>query len=169
MPITDLIPWKRNEGRGLTVRRRDDPILAIQEEMNRLFDDFITDPFAMNPSRALRTFGGSFIPSIDVSESEKEVTVTAEIPGMDENDIQVSFNQGTLAIYGEKQDEKEEKDRRFHRVERSFGSFRREIAMPCEVEGDKITATFKKGVLTVVLPKSSRSEVLGKRIQVTRG
>jgi len=169
MPITDLLPWRRNEERDLVVRRREDPFLAMQEEMNRMFEDFFTDPFRLLPSRMLNFYGGSFLPSVDVSENDKEVIVTAEVPGMDENDIQVTFNKGVLVIQGEKRAEKEEKDRRYHRVERSYGSFRREIMMPTEVDEDKITATFKKGVLTVVLPKSTRPEVVGKRITVTRG
>ena len=169
MPITDLLPWNRENDKRLAVRKNlDDPFLAIQDEMNRMFDEFTGGVFPTLPSRWMN-YGGSFMPRLDVSEDEKEIAVSVEIPGMDENDIQVSFNHGVLVISGEKRSEKEEKDRRFHRVERSFGSFRREVEMPGEVEEDKITATFKKGVLTVVLPKSTRPEVTGKRIVVNKG
>jgi hypothetical protein len=87
----------------------------------------------------------------------------------DEDDLQLSFAKGILTIFGEKRAEKEEKDSRYYRIERAYGSFRRAIEMPGEVEEDNITATFKKGVLTVVLPKSTRAEVLGRRITVTKG
>ncbi len=169
MPITDLLPWRRENDRALSLRRREDPFLALQDEMNRLFDTFFSDPFSVRPFRELAGFQGSFMPRLDVSENDKEVLVSVEIPGMDENDIQVTFNDGVLAIYGEKRAEKEEKDRRYHRVERSYGSFRREVEIPSPVEEDKITATFKKGVLSVTLPKSNRPEVLGRHIPVLKG
>jgi len=164
MPITDLLPWKRDDKALAQRRHEEDPFLALQEQMNRMFDDFLTEPLSLRNRPS-----GSFLPRVDVSENDKDVTVTAEIPGMDEKDIQVSYNKGVLTIYGEKREEKEENDRRYHRLERSFGSFRREVEMPCAVEEDRITATFKKGVLTVALPKSARPEVIEKRITVTRG
>lgn len=164
MAITDLLPWKRENQKSLAEQRSEqDPFLTLQDEMNRMFDSFMTEPWR-GSSRL-----GAFMPSMDVSENEKEVTVTAEIPGMDEKDIQVTFSKGVLAIYGEKREDRQEKNSRYHRIERTYGSFRREVPMPCEVEEDKITATFKKGVITVVLPKSARQEVLGKRITVTKG
>jgi len=106
---------------------------------------------------------------MDVSESDHEVVVTADLPGMDEKDVQVDFDHGVLSITGEKRAEKEDKDKRYHRIERSYGSFRREIAMPCEVDEGKITATFKKGELRVVLPKSHEAALSGKRITVSKG
>jgi len=164
MAITDLLPWKRDEQKSLAVQRAEqDPFLALQDQMNRMFDSFFEDPWRSTARM------GAFMPSMDVSEDDREVTVTAEVPGMDENDIQVTYQQGVLAIYGEKRGDRQQKGNRFHRIERSYGSFRREVRLPCEVDEDKITATFKKGVITVVLPKSARQEVLGKRITVTKG
>jgi HSP20 family protein len=169
MPITDLLPWRRENARELAVRRREDPFLSLQEEMNRLFDDFMTDPFHTSLSGRTEWNEGMFTPRVDVSETDKEVVVNADLPGMDENDIQVSFERGVLSIYGEKHTQNEEKERRYHRIERSFGSFRRNVEMPCEVEEDKITATFKKGELEIVLPKSAEAKVSGKRITVNKG
>lgn len=169
MPITDLLPWRRENERELAVRRREDPFLTLQEEMNRLFDDFMTDPFRTSLLGRQEWNAGVFAPRVDVSETDKEVVVNVDLPGMDENDIQVSFDRGMLLIRGEKHGEKEEKERRFHRIERTFGSFSRVIAMPCEVDEDKITATFQKGELKVVLPKSEQAEVSGKRIVVNKG
>jgi HSP20 family protein len=168
MSITDLLPWKREENRQLTIRR-DDPMLDVFDEMDRFWGDFMRDPFRMSLPGMFNRNLTSFTPRLDMSEGDKEFTVTAEMPGMDENDIQVRFNNGTLSISGEKREENEVKDRRFHRVERSYGSFWREVEIPVAVDEDKITATFKKGVLTVVLPKSTRPEVTGKRVQVLKG
>jgi len=164
MAITDLLPWKRENQNSLAEQRAEqDPFLALQNEMNRMFDSFFADP------RRSGNRMGAFMPNMDVSENDQEVTVTAEIPGMDENDIQVTYNKGVLAIYGEKRGENQQKGSRYHRIERTYGSFRREVSLPCEVEEDKITATFKKGVITVVLPKSAKPQVLGKRITVNKG
>jgi len=164
MAITDLLPWKKEEQKSLAERRTEqDPFLALQDEMNRMFDSYFADPWR-GTSRL-----GTFMPHMNVSENETDVTVTAEIPGMDENDIQVTYHKGILAISGEKRDDHQEKGSRYHRIERTYGSFRREVSLPCEVEEEKITATFKKGVITVVLPKSTRPEVLGKRITVSKG
>jgi HSP20 family protein len=169
MAITDLLPWKKNEEQKLAVRRSSEPAMDLYQEMDRFFDNFFSDPFRLPSSRLMSLAGGSFMPRVDLSENGKEIVVKAEMPGMDENDVQVSFSKGVLSIYGEKHEEKEDKDRRYHRIERSFGSFRREVEIPAAVEEDNISATFKKGVLTVVLPKSTRAEVLGRRINVIRG
>jgi HSP20 family protein len=169
MAITDLLPWKREEGKRLAVRRPENSVEDLYAQFERMFDDFLADPFSLGSPRGKSLYMGSFVPRVDVSENEKQVTVKAEVPGLDENDLQVSISKGVLTIYGEKQDEREEKDGRYHRIERAYGSFRRAIEMPCEVEEDNIAATFNKGVLKVVLPKSTHPEVLGRLIVVTKG
>lgn len=169
MAITDILPGRRDNERELAVRRREDPFMTLQDEMNRLFEDFMGDPFRFSLAKRNDWSGVDFYPSVDVSESDREVVVTADLPGMDENDVQVNFDRGVLTISGEKRTEREEKDKRYHRIERSYGSFRREVPMPCEVDEDKITATFKKGELKVVLPKSREAVMSGKRIAVTKG
>ena len=169
MAITDLLPWKREDGRRLAVRRPENSIDDLYDNLERMFDDFLANPFSLGSQRGIDQYSGSFVPRVDVSENEKQVTVKAEVPGLDEKDLQVSISKGVLIIFGEKRAEREEKDSRYHRIERAYGSFRRAIEMPCEVEEDNITATFTKGVLKVVLPKSTRPEVLGKRIVVTKG
>ena len=169
MAITDLLPWKREDSKRLAVRRPENSVDDLYDQMERMFDQFWSDPFSLAAPRGQSLYGGSFVPRVHVSENEKQVTVKAEVPGLDENDLQLSFAQGVLTIYGEKRAEREEKDSRYYRMERAYGSFRRSIEMPCEVEEEGITATFKKGVLTVALPKSTRLEVMGKRIVVTKG
>jgi len=168
MGITDLLPWKREEKNKPAIRR-DDPALHIASDLDRLANEFWREPFPMPWSRMAEMFDTGIFPHLDLSEGDMEFKVTAEMPGLDENDVRVSFNKGVLSISGEKRQENEVKDRRYHRIERSYGSFRREVEIPYEVEEDKITATFKKGVLTVVLPKSTRPESIGKRIQVIKG
>ena len=169
MPITDLLPWKREDGRRLAVRRPENSVDDLYDQMENMFDEFLANPFSLGSQRGSSSFVGSFNPRVDVSENDKQVTVKAEVPGLDEKDLQVSISKGVLMIYGEKRAERDEKDSRYHRIERAYGSFRRAIDMPCEVEEDNITATFNKGVLKVVLPKSTRPEVLGRRIVVTKG
>jgi len=105
---------------------------------------------------------------MDVSENDKEVKVEIELPGMEENDVQVSLSHNTLTISGEKKSEKEDKSRNYHRIERSYGSFSRSIPLPEGIDQDKIEAMFKKGVLHVVLPKTAQYVQEQKQIKVKR-
>jgi HSP20 family protein len=93
-------------------------------------------------------------PSIDVSESERDFVVKAEVPGVNPEDIEVSIDNNNLIISGEKRQEQEEKDRNYYRLERSYGSFRRSFALPADVDVDRIKASSKDGVISVVIPKS---------------
>ena len=140
-----LVPWWRSEG-GVAER---DPFAALQKEMNELLENFLGP-------RADRALGG-FSPKVDVAETETEVKVTAELPGMEEKDIDISVDGDMLTIKGEKKTEKEEKKEESYRLERSYGSFRRDILLPSKVQMDKVKATFAKGVLTVMLPKSAEA------------
>ena len=150
MPISDLLPWNRS-GHPLTVRQDDDPdndLMLMQTQMNRLFSEFFENPF-----RSLNTETSGFFPKVDVSETDSEFKVVAEIPGMSEKDIDVSFSEDTLIIAGHKETEKEGKDRRYHRIERTSGAFRREIPLTSQIAVEKIEAVFKNGELAVTLPK----------------
>jgi HSP20 family protein len=164
MAIRDLIPWN-NRGREISVRRSEEanPLLTLHREMNRLFDDvfrgFDAAPFASD-----RFFDGAMSwPKIEVSESEKDVRVSAELPGLDEKDVQLELTNGVLAIRGEKRTETEDKDRLF--TERYYGQFERRIPVD-EVDQDKVAASFKNGVLTVTLPKSATAQEKVKRIAI---
>jgi HSP20 family protein len=164
MAMRDLIPWNRD--RDVSVRRGEDhPFLTLHREMNRLFDDafrgFDLTPF--NSDRFFDRMGGSNWPSVEVSETGKEIKVTAELPGLDEKDVHVELANGVLAIAGEKRTETEDKDRRFS--ERSYGRFERRIAVD-DVDEDKISAAFKNGVLTVTLPKVAQAQAKVKRIAI---
>ena len=103
-------------------------------------------------------FGFRGFPSVDVSETQKNVIVKAELPGMDAKDVDLSIEKGTLVIRGEKKQESEEKDENYHRVERSYGSFHRSIPLPCKCDPDKVKAKYKNGVLTVTLPKDKDAQ-----------
>jgi HSP20 family protein len=97
---------------------------------------------------------GQWSPKIDVTETKEAFVVKAEVPGVEQKDILVSLQEQVLTIKGERQQEKEEKDERYHRVERSYGSFARSMRLPMSVDGEKVTASFKDGLLTVTLPKA---------------
>jgi HSP20 family protein len=163
MAMRDLIPWNR---RGEVAGRRaenGDPFLTLHREMNRLFDDVFRG-FDVAPLGSDRLFDrGIGWPSIEVSETEKDLKVTAELPGLDEKDVQVELANGVLSIKGEKKTETEDKDRRFS--ERFYGRFERSIPVE-DVDEDKISASFKNGVLTVTMPKTPQSRSNVKRIAI---
>ena len=132
-----------------------DPFLAIQRRMNRLFDDFMAPLPGLLPYEEI---GASFTPRVDVEENEKEVRVTAELPGMDAKDIDISIHRDVLTLRGEKSSEHEEKKGQYHRIERSYGSFERQIPLGVAVDAEKAAAEYKNGVLTVTLPKKAEAK-----------
>ena len=137
------------------VKRRNellDPFRRMDELMRRTWGDF---PFG---ELVEKEFGTEWVPSVDISETEKEITVKAELPGIDKKDIEISLDENHLIIKGEKRGETEETGKHFHRVERTFGSFYRSLLLPATVAKDKIDAAYKDGVLTVVLPKSEEAK-----------
>ena len=146
--------------------REDDALLDIRNQMNNMFDNFFERPFGLSPFFDESALVGGFAPNLDVSETEKEITISAELPGLEPDDIHISLAHNTLTISGEKRAEKEDKGKHFYRVERSYGSFQRTIPLPNEVSEDKIDATFKRGVLKVKLPKSQTTQEKSKRISI---
>ena len=152
MGVQDLIPWGRNSNAIDPLSRREEsPFLTLHREMNRLFDDMWRN-FDGGLPLSGRTGGWSQSwPSVEVSETDKEIAVTAELAGLTEKDIDVSLDNGTLILKGEKRAENEDKDRQFS--ERYYGRFERRIPLPADVEEDKVSASFKNGVLSIVLPK----------------
>ena len=132
----------------------------MRGEMDRLWEAF----FEGRPRR--RTDEGEWIPSVDVSETKNDLVVKAELPGMDPKDIDISLSDGHLIIRGEKKQEREEKEEDYHFIERSYGSFTRSIQLPKEVKHDKINASYKNGILKVVLPKSEEAKTKEIKIRV---
>lgn len=149
MTMRDLIPWGRqSSGTQAPVAYRGNevtPFFGLRREIDRLFDDIFRVP-------SLSGFGAVSWPSVEVSENDREVRVTAEIPGLSENDVQLSVQDGVLSIRGEKKSESDDQERGYS--ERWYGRFERRIALPTAIEEDKAEATFRDGVLTVLLPKS---------------
>ena len=148
--MTDLIRWRKGEDWGLSQMRR---------EMDRIFDRF-------SEAWPFRGFSetGRWMPSVDVSETDKEVIVRAELPGMDPKEIDISLSGNVLTIKGERKHEREEKKENFHLVERGSGSFSRTLQLPVEVKADKVKASYKDGVLSISMPKTEPEAV--KKIEV---
>ena len=156
MAITDLIPWKKNEDR-LAVRGREmDPFVQMRREIDQMFNGMLAD--WTGPMNLLDRHFGNWMPQIDVNETAKEIRVTAELPGMEEKDLEVSLVDRALTIKGEKSEEHEEEKGDVHRSERQYGMFERTIPLPSEVEVDKVKASFKKGVLKITLPKTKEAQ-----------
>jgi HSP20 family protein len=148
----ELMPRKKREQKDLVNLHPD-------------FDDFFNRFF----NRDLWASGemlreDRWLPSVDISEGRKDITVKAEIPGVEAKDIDISLNGKLLTIKGEKKQEKEEKEENYHRMERSYGYFNRTIKLPSEVDPEKVDASYKKGVLKIELKKTKESET--KKIEI---
>ena len=154
------------------------PLQSLHDEIDRLFEDFWPslpmprfgrrifdiDPFrgmeqALAPMRLTS-------PSVDVGENDKEITIAAELPGMDEEDIEVVLSDDLLTIKGDKKEEKEEKKKDYYLMERRYGSFQRSFRVPDTVDRDKIDASFKKGVLTIRMPKVAKAKAAQRKIKI---
>jgi HSP20 family protein len=137
-----------------------DPFMALRDRMERLMDEF-TGGFGVGPfSWDLRPFEwrmGAFLPVVDIKDRDNEIRIEMELPGVSEKDVDVSLSGDSLLIRGEKKHEAEEKEKGYYHAERSYGSFERSIPLPVDVERDKVQATFKDGVLSIVLPKSKEA------------
>ncbi|WBQ19189.1 Hsp20/alpha crystallin family protein [Sphingobium yanoikuyae] len=168
MAIRDLIPWSRQENRlpvPISAERarheNSDPLLSLHREVNRLFDDVFHGFGVPSPGSLER---GLSWPNIELAETDKEIAVTAELPGLDEEDVGITIGEGALTIRGEKKSEVQDNDRGYS--ERSYGRFERRIALPRGIERDGANARFKSGVLTVILPKTEAANENIRRIPV---
>ncbi len=147
---------------ALTKWRPRTDLLSFRDEINKLFDDFFQGP----PARA-SLWEGAWVPTTDVSETENEFTVKFELPGVSQKDVSISLTDDVLTVKGEKKQETEEKKRNYYRTECSYGAFQRSFRLPVPVKSDEIKATFKNGILEVVIPKAE--EVRPKDIQIEVG
>lgn len=184
MDIKKLAPWnwfKKEEGIGKIVPVRHsgtgeqdyplyNPITQFHREIDQIFHnvfrDFGLSPFEFERPLLPRMAEGILKPTLDLSATGKEYTISVEIPGVDEKDIKVDISDNTMTIRGEKKHAKEENEKNYYRIERSYGSFQRVLSLPEDANQDGVTAKFKKGVLTVTIPRKALPESDVKRIEV---
>lgn len=160
MNIKDLVRFGKKD---LPVKREEDnPYSMLRRDIDTLFDSF----FRSFDTEFFGNGTGVFSPKTDIRESEKTIRITIELPGMDEKDIEVSLTRDMLTIKGEKKEAQEDRGKDFYRLERSYGFFSRTVPLPVEVDGNKIEAYCKKGVLTITLPKSEKAVSETKKIAV---
>ena len=159
MAIGDITPWKWGGLRRLQDRPFESfrtEIESLHRDLDRAFESMWS---GFGPSLLADTWSSErVVPRLDVSEDEKTVHVSVELPGMDEKDVAVSLADRVLTIRGEKKEEKEKKDKDVYRRERAYGSFRRSLELPIEVDAAKIEARFRNGVLTIDLPKTKEAQ-----------
>ena len=166
MSIKDLVPKIWPDDSDMTRYGTGRRIFDLQKEINDLFENFGKSMFRPMTLRGGNGELGTLMPRLDVSETDNELEISAELPGLDEKDIDVSLTKNVLTIMGEKKMEKEEKKKDFYRRERSYGYFKRNIPLPMDVDTDKVDATFKKGVLTIRLPKTGEAKKEVRKIAV---
>lgn len=143
MAITRWRPWSEMSG--------------VQDEVNRIFDDFFT--------RSTAEGNAIFAPPLDIAESENEIVVKVEVPGIAQKDIDITVHDGVLTVKGEKKVEREEKNLQWHRLERAYGSFARSLTLPNTVNHEDIKASYRDGVLTLTLAK--REETKPRQIKIS--
>jgi HSP20 family protein len=143
--MKSLIPWRRRTGGAFE---------TLRHEMEGLFERFFGEPLEGNGGEGLRAWA----PRVDIEETDKELLVKADLPGVDPKDVDISVSDGSLVLRGEKKEEREERKKTYHRVERFVGQFYREIPLPSGTDPDKITATGSKGVITVTIPKTPQAQ-----------
>lgn len=169
MSTSDFSIKRPKRANRLALRREGEtPMLVLQDEMDRMFDQFFADDFPIS-GRLLARQGLDFFPRLDISETETEFKVNVEMPGIDEEDIQIRLEKDSLVLSGEKKVESEEKDKTYHRVERRYGSFQRVIPFNTQLDEDKVSAVFKNGVLTVTLPKAGDAIRKSRQIEIKKG
>ncbi len=155
MSFTSLIPSLK--------RRHLEP--PLRTALDRFFEDWFDGDDALTGPNGWN----GFKPRLDVAEDEKKVEVTAELPGIDEKDIEIQLEGDRLLIKGEKSEEKEEEKKNFYHRECTYGAFQREVVLPTEVVGDKVKAKFKNGILKVTLPKTLEARAKSRKIAVEAG
>ena len=187
MDIRKLAPWnwfKKEEGEGgavVPVKHKEQrsslnndgsyhPIILLQREMDRLFENAFRG-FGLAPIHnelfTPLSASGLLKPQLDVSVTDKEYSITVEVPGVDEKDVKIEIVNDTMTIRGEKKQEREEKEKDYYRTERSYGSFQRVLSLPEDTNQDDVKATFKNGVLTIRMPRKvlpARADV--KKIEI---
>lgn len=154
MTMSDLIPWRNKDRRLSGAQHMENRLLDLRTEIDHLFDEFYSAGFEVSPFFTGSGGLGDFAPKMDIDETETEFTVSAELPGLKSEDVDISLHDNTLTIQGEKREEKQDEDKHSYHMERSYGSFARSVHLPSEVDAEKIKASLKDGLLKITLPKS---------------
>lgn len=193
MDLKKIVPWNwfkkeeewssqtvpvKHKGQRQPPRQFYSSLAQMHQEMNQMFDNFFKG-FGSLPARSP---GGSSLwdegffpgpltegllkPTIDIGATDKEYAISVEVPGVDQKDVKIEIANNTLTIKGEKKQEKEEKEENYYRMERSFGSFQRVLALPEDADHDGVKATFKNGVLTLKLPRKALPHSAVKQIEI---
>jgi HSP20 family protein len=180
MDIKKLAPWnwfkKEQEGNILPIRRQDtqtkyaDPFTQIRQEIDKVFDSAFKGlgfP-SIGSGRELSPIAQTdwLKPTLDIGASDKEYTVSVELPGVNEKEIQIELVNDTLKIKGEKKQQKEEKERNYYRMERSYGSFQRTLSLPEDADQDDIKAVYKNGVMNITIPRKAALKTEAKQIEI---
>jgi len=160
MANRDLTPW--SGGRSLSPSTYD-PFASFRREVDRLFDDFLTP---VEPRSFGAANGGAIRPSVDVAETDQAYIVTAELPGLEQKDVELTLRDNALFLSGEKRAEQHSENGGRRYSERSFGRFERVVPLDAEVDADKVEARFKNGVLNITLPKNPKAQDKTRRIEI---
>ncbi len=173
-----LTPWNwfKNEEEQKTIRPHHSigtlpvhhPLVRLQHEIDQLFDHFFQGfPSPQFGKPVERLMGSQIFPQLNIAEHATDYTITMEIPGVEENDIELTIDEGTLIIRGEKRYEQEQNNHNYHRVERSYGSFQRVLSLPADANEAQIAAKFNNGVLTITVDKNPTTRTRGRKIALS--
>jgi HSP20 family protein len=160
-----LLPFS---GRGSTLAREtDSPFYSLQRDVNRAFDEMYRSMLGV-PAQAGAVPAAAWAPDLDMKETENEVVLSVDLPGMEEKDVEIALRDDVLTIRGERKAEKTEKNENWQVVERSYGSFYRAVTLPFEPDAGKAQANFEKGVLTIRIPKSAEAKTTERKIPIAK-
>lgn len=171
--LSKWLPRKRkDEGQtALAQRQNEHPLLRMQAQMDSLFEDFLRNPWGLTERpwaglERLSAMTGLAEPKIDIEDKRKEIKVSVELPGLEPDDVDLRLTDEALTIRGEKRTEDSDEGDGYYLSERTFGAFERSVPLPVEVDADRAEAKFKKGVLTVRLPKTERARKSARKVEV---
>jgi HSP20 family protein len=136
-------------------------LITLREKMNRLFEDAVT-----SRGEEKDLISSTWSPAVDIYENENELVLTAEVPGLEEKDVEIKIEDNTLSVRGERKFEKETKEENYHRIERSYGTFFRSFTLPNYIDQDKIQAEHENGVLKITMPK--RTELKPRKVKIIK-
>lgn len=160
-----LVPWRDKSQTPAPREENQDPFLSFRREVDRMFDDFFSGFGRQAVGSPFRSWATP-TPSMDLTENDKEIVVTAEMPGLDDKHFEVTVSGDLLTLKGEKKEEHEQRNGDAFYTERRFGSFSRSVRLPFEVKDEKVDARYEKGVLTVRIPKPADMQRQARRIEV---